>query len=142
MGTHGLMLSTTVDVCAALENTDALKNTPSPQQAKHHPKNPSSTAIANLTIDDKWTTTGEEDHRLFLFCDKGDNNRSRMFGFLRAPPRVSRFLHIMVKTTVIAQFLPIWQKYFLPLGEMPEMGETKFGESCHENTQLVETLTV
>jgi len=48
----------------------------------------------------------------------------------------------MVKTSVITQFLPIWQKYFLPRGEMAEKGETKFGENCHENTHLIETLTV
>ena len=29
-----------------------------------------------------------------------------------------------------------------PGGEMAERGETKFGENCHENTQLIETLTV
>jgi len=28
------------------------------------------------------------------------------------------------------------------IGEMSERGETKFGETCHENTQLIETLTV
>ena len=28
------------------------------------------------------------------------------------------------------------------MGEMAERGETKFGENCHENTQLIETLTV
>jgi len=31
------------------------------------------------------------------------------------------------------------QKYFLPRGEVAERGETKFGENCHENTQLIET---
>jgi len=50
--------------------------------------------------------------------------------------RVGRFLPITVKTMVIAQFLTIWQKYFLP------RGETKFRENCHENTQLIGTLTV
>jgi len=50
--------------------------------------------------------------------------------------RVGRFLPITVKTMVITQFLPIRQKYFLPRGEMAERGETKFGENCHENTQL------
>jgi len=28
------------------------------------------------------------------------------------------------------------------LSAIGEMGETKFGESCHENTQLIETLIV
>ena len=28
------------------------------------------------------------------------------------------------------------------MGEMAGRGETKFEESCHENTQLIETLTV
>jgi len=28
------------------------------------------------------------------------------------------------------------------LSSIEEMAETKFGESCHENTQLIETLTV
>ena len=52
--------------------------------------------------------------------------------------RVRRFLPITVKTMVITQFLQIRQKYFLPRGEM---AETKFWENCHENTQLIETLT-
>jgi hypothetical protein len=34
----------------------------------------------------------------------------------------------MVKNTVITQFLPIQQKYFLPMGEMAEGGGIKFGE--------------
>ena len=42
--------------------------------------------------------------------------------------RVGRFLPYTVKTTVITQFLPIREKYFLPRGEMAERGETKFGE--------------
>jgi len=50
-----------------------------------------------------------------------------------------RFLPITVKTTIITQFPLIWQKYFLPRGKMAERGETKFGENCHENTQLIET---
>jgi len=45
--------------------------------------------------------------------------------------RVGRILPIMVKTTVITQFL---SKYFLPRREMAERGETKFWENCHENT--------
>ena len=35
----------------------------------------------------------------------------------------------------------IRRKYFLPRGEMAEREETKFGENCYENTQLIETLT-
>jgi len=28
------------------------------------------------------------------------------------------------------------------MGQMAERGKTKFGESCHENTQLIDALTV
>ena len=45
-----------------------------------------------------------------------------------------------VKTKVFILFFPIWQKYFLPWGEMAERGETKIVENLHENTQLVEII--
>ncbi|XP_041372748.1 uncharacterized protein LOC121386019 [Gigantopelta aegis] len=83
-GTPGQLISdttlfTTVDVRAALGNTDALKRTLRRQKAKHHPKNPSSTA--NLTIDDDCTTTGGDNPRPFLFYDNGADSRSRMLVF-------------------------------------------------------------
>ena len=70
------LLSTTVDIRAALGDMDPLKRTLYHQRAKHHPKNPSSTT--DLTINDPWMTTGGENPKPFLFPDSGSNSRNRL----------------------------------------------------------------
>ena len=75
-------LSRTVDVHVALGDTDALKCFSTLPEAKHHPnmlKNPSTTA--NLTADEEWTITGEDDLSSFIFDDNGADNRICMLLF-------------------------------------------------------------
>ena len=73
------ILSTDVDVRAALEDPDVLKRTMRRQKAKHHHKNPAT--YTNLIIDNNWRTTRGENTKPFLFYDNGCDSRNRMLVF-------------------------------------------------------------
>ena len=84
-GSHGTLsqllldhtADTPVDICAELGNPDSVKRSLRRECAKHMPKNPA--AFRDLTLDDKWTTTGDGDQ--FLIYDSGVDSSDRMLVF-------------------------------------------------------------
>ena len=68
---------TPVDIRAELGNPDSVKRSLRQECAKHMPKNPA--ALCDLTLYDKWTTTGNGDQ--FLIYDSGEDSSDRMLVF-------------------------------------------------------------